>query len=227
MDADRKENMNIGFLLPYLMLTLAVLDEHYAMLSLFFFIIPLLDVMFYVEPDKKALTGNTMGRICSLLWFPLVFYASYFAPCSWQSMVSFGVLHNISLCLADELSSTFLDRLFEEIIYDYVGFFRFDHFIVSFTRFMGFLFIMLSKNKLLWHLGSIFIGTLLNEYVNRIENWQYYFKTELSHYGMGNYVMFRCKNAVLLPTSHMWVLPHLITDKFFHPDYENGLKDEE
>lgn len=209
--------MNTGFLLPYLMLSLVVLGEHYAMWLLFFLIIPLLDVMFYVEPDKDVLVRTKMGMFFSFLWFPLVFYASYFSPCSWQSMVSFGILNNTTLCLADEfaISEGLYNRFFEDIIYDYAGFFRADHFICSFIRFIGFLLLMLDNNKLLWHLGSIIVGTLLNEYVNRIENWQYYFKSDLSHYGLGNYVMFRCKNAVLLPTSHMWVLVQIVADHYF------------
>lgn len=222
--------MNIGILLPYLILSLAVLDEHYAMWFVFFFLIPLLDVMFYVEPVKNVLIDSTMGWLSCILWFPFVFYSAYFTSCSWQSMVSFGILNNITLCLADEfaLSTKVYHKLLEDIIYDYIGFFRVDHFISSFIRFIGFLLLMLDNNKLLWHLGSIIVGTLLNEYVNRVENWQYYFKSEPSHYGIGNYVLFRCKNAVLLPTSYMWVFIQILVDNYFSillQEEENGLKE--
>lgn len=207
-------NLNTGYLLPYLLLVLVILDEPEALWFVFFFVIPLLDVMFFIDiPPKNSLLGdNIIHRLCARMWFPLVLYASFIVPVSWGSMVSMGVLLNTSLCLADEMSLSFsmIDEWTEGIICDYMGFFNLDSVFYSVTRFIAFVLFMWNNNRLFWHIGSIFVGTALYEYVNRVEYWKYP-DMKLSTYGFGHYAMFRCNNAVLLPTSHMWVgIYHLL-----------------
>lgn len=203
--------MDVGLLLPYFLLILTVLEEHSVMWLMFFFIIPLLDVMFYVEiPDKAIMTGYWY-KMCAWMWFPLVFYTSCYTECSYSSMISIGILYNSTLCLADEFerSEIWYENLMGDLISDFLGFIRFDYF-VSVVRSCWFFYVMASHQRLWWHLGSVFIGSMLYEYVCWVENK--YFSTQLSHYGLGNYSMFRfhhSSHSTLLPTSHMWVLFYL------------------
>jgi hypothetical protein len=208
--------MDVGFLLPYFLLTLVVLEEHYAMWFVFFFVIPLLDIMFYVEIPDKNVFDTYWCRMCMWLWFPLVMYAAYFSECSFQSMISLGVLHNTSLCIADELENSGLwyDHCLKSFIYEFMGFVEFNYY--SFTRSILCFLIMFVNNRLLWYAGSIVIGSVLYEYVCLIENVFYnHDEAETSHYGLGNYTMFRLKhsNTQLLPTSHMWVFPYSFLKK--------------
>lgn len=202
--------MDVGFLLPYFLLTLVVLEEYYAMWFVFFFAIPLLDIMFYVEVPDKDVFDTYWCKMCMWLWFPLVLYAAYFSECSIESMISVGILYNTSLCVAEEMekSVVWYDHVLEHFINEYMGFVRFDFYSVS--RSVFYFLIMFRNNKLLWHIGSVMIGSILYEYVCLIENVFYNEETEMSHYGLGNYTMLRLKhsNSQLLPTSHMWVFSY-------------------
>lgn len=194
------------FGLPYLWLVLVALEEYEALWLCFFFLVPLLDVMFYVETPPTTHWKYPIHRLLVWVWFPLVCCLSYTAPVSWKSMVSVGVLHNISLCLADELavSGSVYDRWLEDLICDFMGFFRMDSLVCSLARFGVFLLLTLDTQRLFWHLGAILVGTMLYEYVNRVECAIYPNTTKLAQYGLGHYAMFRCQEAALLPTSHMW-----------------------
>lgn len=202
--------MDAGFLLPYLLLILVLLEEHYAVWVLFFFVIPMLDIMFYVEiPDKKVI-NNYWCRVCMWMWFPMLFYTAYVSGCSLQSMLSMGVLYNSSLCLADELekSGEWHNKELGYIINDHLGYARLEHF-TSVLRSFGFFHLMLLHDKLLWHLGSVFIGSLIYKYVCWVETKSY--NTQVSPYGIANYTMFRLKHTdkQLLPISHMWVFLYM------------------
>ena len=202
--------MDVGLLLPYFLLILTVLNEHMSMWFMFLFVIPLLDVMFYVEIPDKALMNEYWCRMCMWMWFPLVFYTACFLDSSYESMISMGILYNSTLCLADEFqkSTKWYDNCMADLIHDYLGFVRLEYF-VSVIRSCWFFFVMASHSRLTWHLGSVFIGSLLYEYVCWIENK--FYSTQLSHYGLGNYCMFRFhhSNAQMLPVSHMWVIFYL------------------
>lgn len=209
--------MDVGFLLPYLLLLLAILDEHYAVWIMFFFIIPLLDVMFYVEIPNKKMREDYWCRMCMCMWFPLVSYVACFFDCSCRSMVSIGILYNSSLCLADEFhkSRVWCDRAMGDLINDYLGFVSAEN-ILSVVRSGGFLYLMFLQDRLVWHLGAVFIGSALYEYVRWAENNNYSSSLPVSHYGLANYSMFRFHHSKsqLLPTSHMWVGSYLLLQKF-------------
>jgi hypothetical protein len=203
--------MDVGLLLPYFLLILTVLEEHYAVWSMFFFIIPLLDVMFYVEIPDKTIMKEHWCRMCVWMWFPLVFYTACYTNCSYPSMISMGILYNSTLCLADELvcSGAWYEDLMGDLISDFLGFVRLDYY-VSVVRFCCFFYVMMSHHRLLWHIGSIFIGSILYEYICWAER-RYYPTGTVSHYGLANYSMFRFYHSKdqLLPTSYMWILCHL------------------
>jgi len=208
--------MDVGFLLPYFLLTLVVLGEHYAMWFLFFFVIPMLDVMFYVEIPDRNVFDTYWCKMCMWLWFPLVLYAAYFSDCSIESMISVGILHNTSLCIAEEMevSGLWQDHILESFIREFLGFIDFNYYSVS--RSLFYFLVMFRNHRFLWHLGSIMIGSVLYEYVCLIENVFYnHDELETSHYGLGNYAMFRLKhsNSQLLPTSHMWVFSYSFLKK--------------
>lgn len=201
--------MDVGLLLPYFLWALVALEEHYAMWFLFFFVIPLLDVMFYVPiPDKTVLAAGLCHRMCAWIWLPLVVFTACYIPPSIAGMVSMGVLYNTTLCLADELelSSFWLDRVLADLIGDYLSFDRMDD-LVSVVRSFGFCLAMWSHHRLCWHVGSVLVGSLLYDYVCWVE-WNDYHDYTVSHYGLANYSMFRLYHSdeQLLPTSHMWVL---------------------
>jgi hypothetical protein len=203
--------MDVGFLLPYLLLVLVLLDEHCAMWLVYFFMIPLLDVMFFVEIPKKECIKDHWNSLCMKMWFPLMLYVSLRIECSYRSMISIGILYNSSLCLSDELnrSDRWFDNLLGVFISDFLGFVYFDN-LASILSSVGCQYTMLLHDRLMWHLGGVFICSVMYEYVNWIEN-KIYRGVEVSHYGLGNYTMFRLRhsNAQLIPTSHMWVLPYL------------------
>lgn len=203
--------MDVGLLLPYLLLILTVLEEHYAMWCMFFFIIPLLDVMFYVEIPNKSIMSEYGSKMCVSMWFPLVFYTACYTNCSYSSMISMGILYNSSLCLVDELeqSEKWYENAMGHLISDYLGFVRLDYY-VSVVRSCWFFYVMASHQRLWWHLGSVLIGSILYEYVCWAE-MKYYPVEAVSHYGLANYSMFRFHHSheQLLPTSVMWVVPYL------------------
>lgn len=200
--------MGIGLWLPYMLLALVKLEEDYAMWFLFFFVIPLLDVMFFVRiPDKSILEAGFCHKLPLWVWFPLVFHTACHVGCSYPSMISMGILYNTTLCLADELlqSGAWYDCAVGDLIGDYLGFIRM-HNWVSVLRSSWFIYMMWFADRLWWHLGSILVGSLLYEYVCRVEIGDYPPDT-VSHYGLANYSMFRFYHSdrQLLPTSHMWV----------------------
>jgi len=202
--------MDVGFLLPYLLLLLTVLEEHTAMWFMFFFLIPLLDVMFYVDIPDKALVNEYWCKMCMWMWFPLVFYTASYTECSYKSMLSMGILYNTTLCLSDELrrSNAWYDKMLSDLISGYLGFVEMPD-VVSLLRSCWFFYMMICRERLVWHLGSVFLGTAFYEYICWVENK--YYTTQLSHYGLANYSMFRFHHSKnqLLPTSHMWVLFYL------------------
>lgn len=203
--------MDVGLLLPYFLLILTVLEEHYAVWLMFFFIIPLLDVMFYVEVPNKSIMAEYWCKMCVSMWFPLVFYTACYTECSYSSMVSMGILYNSTLCLADELerSEKWPDNAMADLICDFMGFVRLDYY-VSVVRSCCYFYVMVSYQRLWWHLGSIFIGSILYEYVYWVERRMYPVES-ISHYGLANYSMFRFHHSheQLLPTSIMWIVPYL------------------
>lgn len=205
--------MDVGLLLPYFLLSLVMIDEHYAMWFIFFFIIPLLDVMFYVEtPNTTELYSDYWYWLCLWMWFPSVVFCMI-CCCSptWQSMLSFGVLYNSLLCVGDELKNCPYGLIMERLISDYLGLIRWQY-LSSILRSIGFFYLFLLNKTLLWHLGSVCIGSILYEYVHWIEdqNFQY----DVSHYGLSNYAMFHFQGK-LLPVSHVWAFFYL----------KNGLKE--
>lgn len=203
--------MDVGLLLPYFLLVLTVLEEHYAMWFTYFCIIPLMDIMFYVEIPNKSIRTEYSSKMCMWIWFPLVFYTACYTEHSYSSMISMGILYNSTLFLADALdqSDAWYDNTLGDLIGDYLGFVRFEYFL-SVVRSFWFFYVMLSYDCLLWHLGSIFVGCVLYEYVSWTERRPYRVET-VSHYGLSHYSMFRFhqSDAQLLPTSHMWVMFYL------------------
>ena len=204
--------MDVGLLLPYFLLVLTVLEEHYAMWFVFFFIIPLLDVMFYVEVPNKVIMTEYWCKMCVWMWFPLVFYTACYTDCSYSSMISIGILYNSTLCLADELerSEAWYENAMGDLISDFLGFVRLDYY-VSVVRSCWFFYVMVSHHRLWWHLGSICIGSILYEYVCWAERKSYPIEA-VSHYGLANYSMFRFHHSQeqLFPTSLMWIIPYLL-----------------
>lgn len=191
-----------------MLLALVKLEEDYAMWFLFFFIIPLLDVMFFVRiPDKSILEASVWHKLPLWLWFPLVFHTACHLGCSYSSMMSMGILYNTTLCLANELiqSNASYDYVLGDLIGDYLGFIRM-HNWVSVVCSSWFFLHMWAANRLWWHSGSLLIGSLLYKYVYQIEIRDYPPNT-VSHYGLANYSMYRFYHSdrQLLPTSHMWV----------------------
>lgn len=202
--------MDVGLLLPYLLWALVLIDEHYAMWFIFFFIIPLLDVMFYVEtPTINEFCTDYWFWLCIWMWFPSVFFCMMNSSFSWQNMFSLGILYNTLMCVADELTHCPYGHIMERMIGDYLGFVRIES-VSSVLRSIGFFYIFILNDHLLWHLGSIAIGSLLYEYVHWIENQEF---ASVSHYGLSNYAMFHF-HGKLLPISHVWAFFYL----------ENGLK---
>lgn len=197
--------MDFGLWLPYVLLALVKINEDYALWFFFFFIIPLLDVMFFVRiPDRPVLAAH---KLPLWLWFPLVFHTACHVGCSYPSMISMGILYNTTLCLADELaqSDSWYDGMMGHLLHDYLGFTRTSH-PFSALRFIFFLYTLWSADRLWWHLGSALVGSLLYKYVCWVESRDYPPDT-VSHYGLANYFMFRFyySDRQLLPTSHMWV----------------------
>lgn len=214
--------MDVGLLLPYLLLILTVLEEYSAMWFIFFFVVPLLDVMFYVDIPDKALMNEYWCKMCVWMWFPLVFYTAAYTECSYKSMISMGILYNTTLCLSDELrlSGTWHDKVLADLIYDYLGFQVVPN-VVSLFRSFCFFYVMICHERLVWHLGSVFLGVALHKYICWVEHKHY--TSQLSHYGLANYSMFRFHHSEdqLLPTSHMWVLFYLFLheiDDYFKLD---------
>jgi hypothetical protein len=208
--------MDVGFLLPYLLLVLTVLEEHYAVWIMFFFIIPLLDVMFYVEAPNKKTQENYWCGMCMCMWFPLVSYTSCYLECSYRSMISMGLLYNSSMCLADEFqrSGLWAYNAMGDLINDHLGFVNPGH-MLSVVRSGVILYLIFIHDRLLWHLGAVFIASFLHEYICWAEN-TFYPLIDVSHYGLANYSMFRFQHSKsqLLPTSHMWVGFHVLLQKF-------------
>lgn len=191
--------------MPYMFLALVKLEEDYALWFIFFFIIPMMDVMFFVSiPDKPVQAAH---KLPVWLWSPLVFYTACHVKCSYPSMISMGILYNTTICLADEMTKS--DVWYEEelghLLNDYFGFITTNH-PVPVLRFVLFVYIMWATDRLWWHLGSIVVGSLLYQYVCWSESRDYSPDT-VSHYGLANYSMFRFyhPDRQLLPTSHMWV----------------------
>lgn len=203
-------------LLPHFLLALVVLDEHYAMWLTCFLIIPMLDTVFFVQvPPADQLRSNTWAQLCAWSWPLCLFFAACRATPTWQAMLSFGVMHNTALCLADELSM--LGRSYEKAlahaICDFLGLFDVDS-PVSVLRTLSVFFLMWSEGKILWHVGAIGAGFLLNDYVFWVDNNDYSFYA-LDHYGLSHYAMFKFNHEKLLPASYMWA--------FFYP--KTDLKD--
>lgn len=205
--------MSIGLLLPYFLLVLVLLEEHYAMWFIFFFIIPLLDSMFYIEPPDKELLHPVWYRICTSLYFPSVFYSLCCSSFSLQNIFSFGILNNTLLCFADNMEYTHpFDEFLQDFIFDFMGFLRHPY-KIALIRTICFLLFFVYNNNLILYLGSIFLGSVFYEYIQWVDHKFYPTNVELSYYGLADYTMFRFEPHHL-PCSPFWVL-------FF---MENGLK---
>lgn len=202
--------MDSGFILPYFMLMLVSLEEHYAMWFFYFFVVPLLDTFFYIHVPDKDVLNSYWCRFSMWIWFLLLAHTAFTSTCSFNNMVSMGVLYNSALCIASEMkqSGKWHNQLLELVIHDFLGFAR-AH-ILSATQSFLFFYLLLLHNRLFWHLGSVLIGSMLNRYVYWVENKFRHCK-ESSHHGLANYCMFRLRHSdtQLIPISHMWVFLYL------------------
>lgn len=191
-------------LLPHLLLGLAVLDEHYALWLIFLVIIPMIDTVFFVGvPSADLLLSDAWTQGCAWSWPICLFYAACRSTPSWQSMLSFGMMHNTALCLADELDHTARGRVMSNAICDFLGLFHI-YSPFSVLRTLSVYALMWHQGKLLWHVGAIGVGFLLNEYVSWVDTTTHD-HLELDHYGLSHYAMFRFFRNKLLPASYMWV----------------------
>lgn len=185
---------------PYVLLLLVLLDEHYAMWLLYFFIIPLWDIFFYVEPPHKLSINHTWYKLCTTLWFPAVFYSLSHSFFSLKSVISFGILNNTLLCFSDNLSSSStFDQLLQNIVYDYMIM------QVSMPNTILFFLFFLYTNNLALYIFSIILGTFFYEYFQSIKNYPYPETIPLDYYGLSDYVLFNFQPQKL-PTCPLWCI---------------------
>lgn len=208
--------MSSLLLLPHFLLALTVLGEHHALWLIFFSVIPMLDTVFFVSvPCADQLLSNAWPQLCAWSWPICLFSAACRAAPTWQSMLSFGIMHNTALCLADELDlvGRCHDKALARVIRDFMGLFRSDS-PVSVLRALSVFVLMALDGKLLWHTGTVGIGFLLHDYVSWVDEEDHKHHA-LDHYGLSHYAMFKYFHGKLLPAPYMWL--------FFFP--ETGLKD--
>lgn len=180
--------------LPYFLLILVMMDEHYAMWFFYFFLIPLLDVMFYLDPPLK----NTLHPLWYQFWFPSVLVSLSYSSSSFSNILSFGIFYNTLWNLADNLKpfSHSLDLFLQRICYSFLG-------VHPSIFSVIFLFFLISINKVGIHVGSLLVGYGLHLYFQWLKTFPFSDNISLDYYGWMDHVLFNFYPQPF-PTTPLW-----------------------
>jgi hypothetical protein len=122
--------MNIGFIIPYVLLGLMMIEEYQAILLILFFIIPLMDSLFYFEiPKSQTLSDSFINRVMFILYFPSFLYVSSILDTtilekSISSMICMGILYNTLIYCSQELQNnlTYVESVVGQVITEFIGY---------------------------------------------------------------------------------------------------------
>lgn len=197
--------MNVGYLIPYCLLFLFRIEEFMAVLWIVLFVVPLLDVFFYVETPHRSCIDNYWPKLCVWMWFPCFLQVMMTAPTTYISALCASVLYTISMNTARELtqSKKAYEKIMAMFICDFTGesIYMYTNWTGSITIFLW----MFLCSRLWWHVAVCIGGNLLNYYLIQME--KYSWETECSSYGIGNYMFYRLgkNNKQGIPASYMWL----------------------